>query len=80
VGGKVNDCLSSGIFDGAVRGDTIAEIPFDEFRTRIDGGAVTFAQIIQHRDRMSGLDQLRNANGADIARSPCDQHIHRARV
>jgi hypothetical protein len=80
VGGEVDDGLGLGFLDGAVGGGRVTEISFDEFRARIDGGTVSFAEVVQDGDFVARIDEFLNANRPDVARASRYQHIHFARV
>ena len=61
-----------GLADGRGR----VEIADDERGAGIDGEAVALGEIVEHRDAVAAVEELFDADAADVARAAGDENIH----
>ena len=55
----------------------IAQIAFDKGCIGVDGRAMALVQVVEHYDRVAGLDQLGGGNAANVAGAAGDEYFHR---
>jgi len=76
VSGEVEDGFSAAGFQGEGNFGGVGETALDEARAGIDGGTVSFAEIVEDGDVVPCVEQFLHANRADIARTAGDECLH----
>src|SRR6185436_14620979 len=54
----------------------LLEVADDEFRPRVHGGRMAFGEVVKDRDGVAGVDQLFDADAADVAGTAGDEDFH----
>ena len=56
----------------------VRQVELVEFGARIHGSAVAFAEVIEDNNIVAKVQELLDANAADVAGSACDKNFHGA--
>ena len=54
----------------------VGQVALDKFRAAVDGVSVPFGQVIENGDVVPSIEQILNANAADIAGPSCYKNFH----
>ena len=54
----------------------LVEVADDESGAGVDGPAVAFGEVVEDRDLMATVEELFDADAADVAGTPGDENIH----
>ena len=76
VCGKVDDGLGLDLADDRVDEAAVAEIPAHERGSGIYGGTMAFGEIVEDRDRMSGIQKLFDADRTDVSSPAGNKNVH----
>ncbi len=61
---------------GRADGRGIVEVALDESGAGIDGEAVALGEVVEDRDGVAAVEELLDADAADVARAPGDENVH----
>ena len=76
VGGEVHDGVGAPFFQRILDVAPLLEVADDECCARIHGGAVAFGEVVKDGDGVPGIDEIFDADAADVAGSAGDQDVH----
>ena len=76
VGGEVHDGVWLGGLEGVGDGGGGLEIADDEVGAGVDGAAVSFGEVIEDGDGVVGVEELFDADAADVAGAAGDEDVH----
>ena len=73
VGGEVHDGLGLRLMQGQLDRLDVGEIPLEEGRPRVDGEPVPLGEVVKDGHGVAGIQELLDADAADVAGSAGDQ-------
>jgi hypothetical protein len=76
VRSKVHDCLRPYLFECILYIAAIPQISDNQFRTGVDSPSMSFSQIVEDGDGMPGIDDLLDANAADVPGAAGQEDVH----
>jgi hypothetical protein len=72
----VDDGLGLHLADDRVDEAAVAKIPAHERGSGIYGGTMAFGEIVEDRDRMSGIQKLFDADRTDVSSPAGNKNVH----